>query len=167
MTAIFSIFGLILYLTISFTIVGIYYYLGLCIFTIIIFYLIPNLANYMSNSLMLYTLVVIFCYSIYTTNDSSLQPTGLLFVLGLVAGLNHSFIYPTMVIILVSVLVYIFFSLINRFDSTTSSFENSFYACSWFFGGVLWSVFVYMQELEKKSSFVSGHKKVRFYQRLK
>ena len=31
----------------------------------------------------------------------------------------------------------------------------------------MWSVFVYMQELEKKSSFVSGHKKVRFYQRLK
>jgi Ca2+/Na+ antiporter len=80
-----------------------------------------------------------------------------------VAGLNHSFIYPTVIIILVSVLVFIFFSLINKFDSTTSNFENSFNACSWFFGGVLWSVFVYMQELEKKSSFVSGHKKVRYY----
>jgi hypothetical protein len=113
MTAIFAIFGLILYLTISFTIVGIYYYLGLCIFTIIIYYIFPNLTNFMSSSLMIYTLIVIFCYSIYTTNDSSLQPTGLLFVLALVAGLNHSFIYPTMIIILVSVLVYIFFSLTN------------------------------------------------------
>jgi len=167
MTAIFSIFGLILYLTVNFTIVGIYYYVGLCVFTIVVFYLISNLTNFMSNFIMVYTLVIIFCYLIYTTNDNSLQPTGLLFVLGFVAGLNHSFIYPTMIIILVSDLVYIFFSLINKFDSSASNFENSFKACSWFFGGVLWSIFVYMQELEKKSSFVSGHKKVRYYQRLK
>lgn len=144
MTSIFSLFGLILYLTINFTIVGIYYYLGLCIFTIIIYYIFPNLTNYMSSSLMIYTLILIFYYSIYTTNDSSLQPTGLLFVLALVAGLNHSFIYPTMIIILVSVLVYIFFSLTNQQNNSTSSFENLFKTCTWFFGGVLWSVNVYM-----------------------
>lgn len=167
MTLIFTIFGLILYLTIGFTINGIYYFLGLSILTVIIYYLFPNFTNYMSSSLMVYTLIVIFCYSIYSSNDGSLQPTGLLFILGLIAGLNHSFIYPTMIIILVSVLVYIFFSIINKFDSSASNFENSFMTCTWFFAGVLWSAFVYTQELDKKISFVSGHKKVRYYQRLK
>ena len=31
----------------------------------------------------------------------------------------------------------------------------------------MWCVYVYLSELEKKTSFVSGHKKVRYYQKLR
>ena len=32
---------------------------------------------------------------------------------------------------------------------------------------MVWSGYVYIQELEKKTQFVNGHKRVRSYQRLK
>lgn len=108
-TAFFSVFGFILWLTTDFTNVGIFYYLGLSFFTLIVHQVLPKLSGYISNMLLFYTVVVIFCYTIYTSNDSSLQPTGLIFVLALVAGLNHSFVYPTVAMILGSVLFHIFF----------------------------------------------------------
>ena len=121
----------------------------------------------MSNTLLFYTIVVIFCYTIYTSNDQSLQPTGLIFVLALVAGLNHSYIYPTMLMILSSVLMHIFFSVLEDFENSTTNFNNTYRVCLWIFVAIVWSVYVYMQELEKKTSFVSGHKKVRNFQKLK
>jgi hypothetical protein len=115
-TIVFSIFGLILTLSIEFTNVGIYYYMGLSILTIVIYYVLPNVTFYVSNILLFYTVVVIFCYTIYTSNDMSLQPTGLIFVLALVAGLNHSYIYPTVSMILASVLMHLFFSFLDEFE---------------------------------------------------
>lgn len=111
--------------------------------------------------------MVIFCYTFYTSVDSSLQPTGLIFVLALVAGLNHSFIYPTVGMILASVLMHIFFSFLDEFEGGVGNFNNTYRASLWIFVSVVWSVYVYMQELEKKTSFVSGHKKVRSFQKLK
>jgi hypothetical protein len=166
-TFIFSIFGLVLTLSIDYTNVGIYYYLFLCMFTVTIYYTLPRLTQYISNTLLFYTVVVIFCYTIYTSNDAALQPTGLIFVLALVAGLNHSYIYPTMLMILSSVLMHIFFSVLSDFENAITDFNNTYRVCLWIFVSVVWSVYVYMQELEKKSSFVSGHKKVRNFQKLK
>lgn len=37
----------------------------------------------------------------------------------------------------------------------------------WFFTGFVWSAYVYMQELEKKTQFVNGHRKVRNFAKLK
>jgi hypothetical protein len=93
----------------------------------------------------------------------SLQPTGLIFVLALVAGLNHSYIYPTVCMILASVLMHLFFSFLDEFEEIggQSNFNNSYRAALWIVCSITWSVYVYMQELEKKTSFVSGHKKVR------
>lgn len=71
-TLIFSLFGLVLFLSIEFTNIGIYYYLGLSGFTFIIYNLLPKLTEYISNFLLFYTIVVIFCYTIYTSEDSSL-----------------------------------------------------------------------------------------------
>lgn len=163
----FSLFGLILTLSIDYTNLGIYYYLGLSLFTAIIYQILPQLTHYISNTLLFYTIIVIFCYTIYTSNDASLQPTGLIFVLALVAGLNHSYIYPTMIMILSSVLMHVFFSVLADFENDNSNFNNTYRVCLWVFVAVVWSVYVYMQELEKKTSFVSGHKKVRNFQKLK
>lgn len=162
-TILFSGFGLILWLTVEFTNIGIFYYLGLSFFTLIVYQVLPKLNQYISNALLFYTIVVIFCYTIYTSNDSSLQPTGLIFVLALVAGLNHSFIFPTVGMILASVLMHIFFSFLDVFEGGEQNFNNSYRATLWIFVAIVWSIYVYMQELEKKTSFVSGHKKVRYY----
>jgi len=143
-TLIFSVFGLVLYIIIDFTNIGIYYYLGLSFFTLSIYHLLPKLTNYISNFLLFYTIVVIFCYTIYTSEDSSLQPTGLIFVLALVAGLNHSFIYPTVAMILGSVLMHIFFSFLDEFEGSTSNFNNTYRAIMWIFVAIVWSVYVYM-----------------------
>jgi hypothetical protein len=40
-------------------------------------------------------------------------------------------------------------------------------AVIWLFVAFVWCVYVYLSELEKKTSFVSGHKKVRYYQKLR
>lgn len=166
-TVVFSIFGLILTLSIDFTNIGIYYYLGLSLLTFLIYYVLPKFTVYVSNVLLFYTVVVIFCYTIYTSNDMSLQPTGLIMVLALVAGLNHSFIYPTVCMILASVLMHVFFSFLGEFEGGQSNFNNSYRVALWIVVSLTWSVYVYMQELEKKTSFVSGHKKVRNFQKLK
>lgn len=71
-TIVFSIFGFILSMSIEFTNVGIYYYMGLSIFTLVIYYVLPNVTFYVSNILLFYTIIVIFCYTIYTSNDMSL-----------------------------------------------------------------------------------------------
>jgi len=111
-TLIFSCFGGVLYIFIEFTNIGIFYYLGLSIFSFIMYHLLPRLYAYLSKTLLFYTIVVIFCYTIYTSGNESLQPAGLIFVLALVAGLNHSYIFPTISMILGSVILFSFFSLL-------------------------------------------------------
>ena len=71
-TAFFSIFGLVLWITIDFTNIGVFYYIGLSLFTLIVYQILPKLSGYISNMLLIYTIVVIFCYTIYTSNASSL-----------------------------------------------------------------------------------------------
>lgn len=88
-------------------------------------------------------------------------------MLALVAGLNHSYIYPTMFMILLSVLMHIFFSVLSEFENDATDFNSTYRVTLWLFVSIVWSVYVYMQELEKKTSFVSGHKKVRNFQKLK
>jgi len=116
-TLLYGVFGLILSMTSNYTNIGIYYYAALSIFSIIVYQILPRVTNYLSNVLLFYTVVVIFCYTIYTSESESLQPTGLIFVLALVAGLNHSFIYITMAMILISVMMNIFFSFLAETES--------------------------------------------------
>lgn len=104
-------------MTANYTNIGIFYYVALSIFSIIVYQILPRVTNYLSNVLLFYTVVVIFCYTIYTSESESLQPTGLIFVLALVAGLNHSFIYITMAMILISVMMNIFFSFLAETES--------------------------------------------------
>jgi hypothetical protein len=72
-TMLFSVFGLTLYIFIDgFTNIGIYYYLGLSIFSFMIYQLLPRLYGYLSKALLIYTVIVIFCYTIYTSGSESL-----------------------------------------------------------------------------------------------
>lgn len=152
----------------NYTNIGIYYYLGLSLFSMVMYQMLPRLYNYLSRTLLFYTVVVIFCYTIYTSGSESLQPAGLIFVLALVAGLNHSYIFPTIMMIMISVLLFNFFSFLVEdegiVNSTLVQFMRSFV---WMFNGIIWSVYVYMQEYEKKSQFVNGHRKVKSYLKLK
>ena len=120
-TMIFSLFGLTLYITIDFTNIGIYYYLGLSIFSFIMYLLLPRLYAYLSRTLLCYTVIVIFCYTIYTSGSESLQPAGLIYVLALVAGLNHSYIFPTIGMIMGSVSMFNFFSYLEEDDGILNS----------------------------------------------
>lgn len=115
-TLLFGLFGLALSVSAGYTNIGIYYYAALSFFSIIVYSILPRMTTYLSNLLLFYTVVVIFCYTIYTSESESLQPTGLIFVLALVAGLNHSYIYITVVMILVSVMMNIFFSFLTVTD---------------------------------------------------
>jgi len=89
-------------------------------------------------------------------------------VLALVAGLNHSYIFPTILMIMVSVILFNFFSFLvedeGMVDSTLIQFMRSFV---WIFTGMVWSAYVYMQELEKKTQFINGHRRVRSFIKLK
>ena len=146
-TLLFALLGLSLSLTADYTNIGIYYYTALSLFSLIIYYVLPRVTTYLSNVLLFYTVVIIFCYTIYTSESESLQPTGLIFVLALVAGLNHSFIYITMVMILVSVMMNIFFSFLSEDDSTgLSTFVSTFNTFVRIFSAVVWSGYVYSQE---------------------
>ena len=66
-TLIFGLFGLTLAITSNYTNIGIYYYAALSILSIIIYNLLPRVTIYLSNILLFYTVVVIFCYTIYTS----------------------------------------------------------------------------------------------------
>ena len=90
-TMIFGILGIIIETTNDMRNIGYFYYLSLSIFSIIVYRVLPIFVSYLSNILLFYTLIIIFCYSIYTAESESLQPTGLIFVIALVAGLNHAF----------------------------------------------------------------------------
>ena len=151
-TLLFGILGLILSLTLAYTNIGIYYYVALSILSIIIYNILPRITTYLSNLLLFYTVVVIFCYKIYTSESESLQPTGLIFVLALVAGLNHSYIYITIVMIMISVLMNIFFSFLTSSDlSQSNTFSSTFSTFVRIFTSLIWSGYVYIQELEKKT----------------
>jgi len=167
-TLLFGGFGVILSLTLEYTNIGIYYYISLSVFSIVVYYILPYVTNYLSNLLLFYTVIVIFCYTIYTAESESLQPTGLIFVLALVAGLNHSFIYITILMILVSVIMHIFFSFLSESSKgQLSPFVRSFSTVVWIFTSLVWSSYVYVQEWEKKSQFVNGHRRVRSFLKLK
>lgn len=151
-TLLYAVFGLILSMTQDYTNIGIFYYVALSIFSIIVYQILPRVTNYLSNVLLFYTVVVIFCYTIYTSESESLQPTGLIFVLALVAGLNHSFIYITMAMILISVMMNIFFSFLAETESQTlSTYVQTFNTFVRIFTAFVWSGYVYSQELEKKT----------------
>ena len=97
--------------------VGVYYYIILSMFSAVMLFIIPHVKQYISKLLLAYTIVVIGCYTVYTSGSESLQPVGLIFVLALVAGLNHSYVYPTICMILLSGLMFIFFNLVSdRFE---------------------------------------------------
>lgn len=167
-TFLFGVFGLVLSLTADYTNIGIYYYVSLSLFSVIVYNILPRITTFLSNVLLFYTVIVIFCYTIYTSESESLQPTGLIFVLALVAGLNHSFIYITMIMILVSVMMNIFFSFLTEKDyEQLSTYVSTFNTFVRIFSAVVWSAYVYVQELEKKTQFVNGHRRVRNFLKLK
>ena len=139
-TLLFGLFGLALSVSAGYTNIGIYYYAALSFFSIIVYSILPRMTTYLSNLLLFYTVVVIFCYTIYTSESESLQPTGLIFVLALVAGLNHSYIYITVVMILVSVMMNIFFSFLTVTDQQQmNTFVSTFSTTVRIFTGLVWS----------------------------
>ena len=71
-TLLFGLFGLALSVSAGYTNIGIYYYVALSILSIIVYYLLPRVTSYLSNVLLFYTVVVIFCYTIYTSESESL-----------------------------------------------------------------------------------------------
>jgi len=144
-TLLFGLFGLALSVSAGYTNIGIYYYAALSFFSIIVYSILPRMTTYLSNLLLFYTVVVIFCYTIYTSESESLQPTGLIFVLALVAGLNHSYIYITVVMILVSVMMNIFFSFLTVTDQQQmNTFVSTFSTTVRIFTGLVWSGYVYI-----------------------
>jgi hypothetical protein len=167
-TLLFGLFGVSLSLTTTYTNIGIYYYISLSVFSIVVYQILPRVTTYLSNILLFYTVIIIFCYTIYTAESESLQPTGLIFVLALVAGLNHSFIYITVFMILVSVMMHIFFSFLTESSKgQLTTFVRSFSTIVWVFTSLVWSSYVYVQELEKKTQFVNGHKRCRSHLKLR
>jgi len=68
-TLLFTMIGVILSLSMEYTNIGIYYYISFSVFSIIVYQLLPKLTTYLSNLLMFYTIVVIFCYTIYTSES--------------------------------------------------------------------------------------------------
>lgn len=153
-TLLFGLFGFTLTLTDDYTNIGIYYYTALSVFSIVVYNILPLVTSYISNILLFYTVIVIFCYTIYTSESESLQPTGLIFVLALVAGLNHSYIYITMLMIIISVMMNIFFSFLTETDNENlkgNTYVSTFNTFVRIFTGLVWSQYVYIQELEKKT----------------
>lgn len=71
-TLLFALLGLSLSLTADYTNIGIYYYTALSLFSLIIYYVLPRVTTYLSNVLLFYTVVIIFCYTIYTSESESL-----------------------------------------------------------------------------------------------
>ena len=71
-TLLFGLFGLTLSMTGGYTNIGIYYYVALSLFSIIVYYILPKITVYLSNVLLFYTVIVIFCYTIYTSESKSL-----------------------------------------------------------------------------------------------
>ena len=67
-----------------------------------------------------------------------------------------------------SVFLFNFFSFLVEDEGLAQTkliqFNRSFV---WFFTGIVWSAYVYMQELEKKTQFINGHKRVKNYTKLK
>lgn len=71
-TLLFSILGALLYMTFDFTNVGIYYYIILSVFSAGMLFIIPYVKVYISKLLLAYTIVVIACYTVYTSASESL-----------------------------------------------------------------------------------------------
>ena len=85
-------------------------------------------------------------------------------MLALVAGLNHSFIYITMIMIITSVVMNILFSLLTDLDlQEMNAYVQTFSTAVNIFSALVWSAYVYLQELDKKTQFVNGHRIVRNY----
>jgi hypothetical protein len=113
-TLLFSFLGGMFYIAITdFTNVGVIYYIILSGLTFIMLLCLPFVKVYISKILLIYTIIIICCYTVYTSESQSLQPCGLIFVLALVAGLNHSYVYPTIIMIMISVFMFVFFSLVS------------------------------------------------------
>jgi len=142
-TALFSFIGLILWLTIDFTNIGIIYYLILSALSCIVLIALPLVKQYISKLLLAYTVVVIACYTIYTSESQSLQPCGLIFVLGYVAGLNHSYVYPTISMIILSVIMFIFFSFVSSEFSEIGTTISGYRSGMWILTGLCWALYVY------------------------
>jgi hypothetical protein len=102
-TFLYFCLGVLISITENSNNIGIYYYFFLSLFTAVIFLIIGKMLNYLSNLVLIYTLISVSCYSIYTTSGEVLHPTGLYFVATMVACLNHSFVYPTILIILIGI----------------------------------------------------------------
>jgi len=154
-TFLFACLGIVMRFYYNLENIGIYYYFSLCVSCVIMYFVLPRLLTYVSNILLFYTVVVIFCFTLYTAESESLHPNGLIFVLALVAGLNHSFIYITVCMIIISVMGYLLFTFLRMkddlSDKTVGTYNRTFNTVVWVLCCIVWSSYVYIQEYEKKS----------------
>lgn len=88
-------------------------------------------------------------------------------MLAFVAGLNHSYVYPTIIMIMASVFMFVFFSLVSSDFEKLESTISGFRSVMWILTGLCWSLYVYFQELEKRIQFVKSYSKVRNLLKLK
>lgn len=70
--------------------------------------------------------------------------------------------------ILLSVMMYIFFSFLTETSlGQLNSFVTSISTVIWIFTALVWSSYVYAQELDKKYQFVNVYSRVRSFLKLK
>ena len=68
-SVLFAILGIAITLIKGQTNIGIYYYVALFVLSIIIYYALPSISTYLSNTILIYTTIVIFCYTIYSSQS--------------------------------------------------------------------------------------------------
>lgn len=66
-TLLFGLIGLVLRISADFTNVGVIYYFILSAFTAVMVVALPYLKHHLSKVLLAYTIIVITCYSVYTS----------------------------------------------------------------------------------------------------
>ena len=70
--------------------------------------------------------------------------------------------------ILLSVMMYIFFSFLTETSlGQLNSFVTSISTVIWIFTALVWSSYVYAQELDKKYQFVNVYSRIRSFLKLK
>lgn len=163
---VYTVCGVVGWLTDGIVNPGTFYYLGNGIMTVLLLVLLPKVSNYISNVTLVFSIIVIVCFTVYTTHSETLQPNALNFIFAFIACLNLNYAFLTMTLILLSALVCIS---VKFLQMTLQKDQVSFGVSmvDFILLSLLWSSYIYIQEFDKKSQFLSGHRRVRNFLKLK
>ena len=160
-TLTFSILGVIRYYLEDYKSTSLMILCGLTIFSVIIYLILPTVVSYLGNVMLVYIMIIIFTNIIMSINSNPLIPIGFYFVLVLMTGLSQTPIHVTICLLVASTLIDNMFIMLSERAS-----NYSFHMMAKFLQSILLCIYVYYQELEKKTKFQSGHKLVRNYLKL-